>query len=60
MDKVTITIAPDGTPKIEVNGVKGKACKDITKTVERALGSVVSDKETPEMYEKELKAHVRQ
>ena len=60
MDKVIITIAPDGTPTINVNGVKGKACKDVTKTVERALGSVVSDKETPEMYEKEQKTYVRQ
>jgi hypothetical protein len=60
VNTVIITIAPDGTPTINVNGVKGKSCKDVTKTVERALGSVVSDKETSEMYEKEQKTYVRQ
>jgi hypothetical protein len=60
MNTVVITIAPDGTPTINVNGVKGKSCKDVTKTVERALGSTTSDKETPEMFEKAEQLHVRQ
>jgi hypothetical protein len=49
MQQVIITIAPDGSPTIKVNGVPGKSCKDVTKTVERALGSVTSDKPTQEM-----------
>jgi hypothetical protein len=55
MQVVEITIAPDGTPTIEVNGVPGQACRDVTKTVERALGTVVEDKPTKDMY---LKATV--
>jgi hypothetical protein len=58
MQQVIITIAQDGTPTIKVNGVKGQSCKDVTKTIQRALGSVVSDKDTPEMYEREEQAHV--
>lgn len=61
MQTVTIDIDADGTPTIKVNGVPGKSCKDITKTVERALGTVTSDKSTPEMYQPEkAQRHVNQ
>ncbi|MFA5766466.1 MAG: DUF2997 domain-containing protein [Candidatus Paceibacterota bacterium] len=58
MQVVEITIAPDGTPTIKVNGVAGTACKDVTKTVERALGTVTADKPTPEMYQQTTANHV--
>lgn len=47
-EKVTITIAPDGSPTIHVEGIKGPSCKDITRAVEKALGTVKSDKNTAE------------
>jgi hypothetical protein len=59
MQNVTITIAPDGSPTIQVNGVKGTSCKDVTKAVEKALGKVARDKPTPEMLEKGELNHVR-
>jgi len=49
MQQVEITIAPDGSPTIKVNGVPGPSCKDATKAVEKALGKVTSDKPTNEM-----------
>jgi hypothetical protein len=58
MQTITITVSPDGTPKIEVNGVKGQSCKDVTKAVEKALGTVSTDKDTPEMYERPQQNHV--
>lgn len=60
MQTVEITIAPDGTPTIKVNGIRGSSCKDITKTVEKALGTVKSDKPTAEMYLQALRnSHVQ-
>jgi hypothetical protein len=50
MQQVIITIAPDGSPTIKVNGITGQSCKDVTKTVERALGNVTSDKPTQDMF----------
>lgn len=57
MQIVEITIAPDGTPTIQVNGIAGQSCKDVTKTVERALGTVTSDKPTQEYYLKATTAN---
>lgn len=52
---ITILIPPGATDvKIDVNGLKGKACTDITKTVEDALGGdVTSRKKKPEFDQKE-------
>lgn len=52
MPKVTVTIAPDGTTSIEVEGVKGKGCLELTRDIERALGKVTEDKKTSEYRER--------
>ena len=52
MAKVTVTIAPDGGTSIEVEGVKGKGCLELTKDLERALGSVTEEKKTSEYRER--------
>lgn len=57
MQQVEITIAPDGSPTIKVNGVPGPSCKDVTKTVEKALGKVTSDKPTMDMNMKATTAN---
>lgn len=49
MENLLITIDADGNTKIEVRGIKGKSCKDVTKAIEAALGKVTSDKPTQEM-----------
>ena len=53
MEEHIIVIDPDGTTQITVNGVTGKACKDATAQIEKALGTVIKDTPTPDMYKKE-------
>jgi len=50
--EITITIAPDGSVITQVKGIKGAGCKTLTNQIEKALGSVASNKATPEMFEK--------
>jgi len=50
MQQVEITIE-GGVPTIKVKCVKGKACKDITRALEKALGETKSSTPTQEMYE---------
>lgn len=50
--QVIVTIATDGTPTVEVNGVKGQSCKDLTRELEKALGAPESVATKPEMYER--------
>lgn len=50
---ITIRIAPDGTPEISVEGIKGGGCKAATAEIEAAYGGeVTSDTPTTEMYER--------
>jgi hypothetical protein len=50
--EVEIEVAPDGTTKIEVNGVQGPSCAVQTDALIRALGgTVVSDQKKPEFYQ---------
>lgn len=51
MKTVIITIDKRANVEIEVQGVKGAACKDITRAVEEALGKVTSTEQTGEYYE---------
>lgn len=52
MHEIEITINKDGQVEVQVRGVKGKACLDITKPIEDALGgSVVLREMTPEALE---------
>ena len=54
--KVTVTINPDGTTDIDVDGVKGKGCEKYTEAVVRALGgSKINDEKKPEYYQTQTK-----
>jgi hypothetical protein len=50
MQQVEIIIE-DGTPTVKVKCVKGKACKDLTRDLEAALGNASKSTPTAEMYE---------
>jgi len=50
MKEIKIVIGKDGKTNIDVAGVKGGACKDLTKAIEKALGSVETSKKTEEFY----------
>ncbi|MFM2431912.1 MAG: hypothetical protein RLZZ511_3125 [Cyanobacteriota bacterium] len=47
--QITITIAPDGTLKTEVNDVQGQSCTALTKPLEQ-LGTTATQTK-PEFYE---------
>ncbi|MEW6279297.1 MAG: DUF2997 domain-containing protein [Candidatus Eremiobacterota bacterium] len=51
IQEVQVIIGPDGQVKIEVNGVKGMSCLDVTAELEKALGTVKNRELTPEAHE---------
>lgn len=51
--ELVFDVSPTGDVKIEVNGMKGKSCKDATREFEEALGEVKQDTPKKEMYEQE-------
>jgi hypothetical protein len=49
---IVVDVAPDGSCRIDVQGVKGKTCLDITAQLEKALGgTAVKRTVKPEMRE---------
>lgn len=52
MPQIIITVKPDGETVIEVKGAKGPRCKELTKSLEQALGKVTESTPTAEWYEK--------
>jgi hypothetical protein len=56
---VRIRVSPEGNATISVKGVKGRSCKELTKTFEEGLGKVVSSENTSEMYEKETEVQIK-
>jgi len=53
MEEITIRIGKDGKVNLNVEGIKGTGCKDLTKAMEKALGTVEQTKATSEMYEQQ-------
>lgn len=51
MSELIIEIKPDGAVTVSVEGMKGSGCKDVTKAIEKALGTTQSTKPTKEMSE---------
>ena len=50
--EIDVFIDADGTVRIEVRGVKGTACLDLTRELEAALGDQVESREmSPEAYD---------
>lgn len=49
--KVIVRIDKTGMSTVEVQGVKGESCKDITANLEKALGKTVETTPTNEMFE---------
>lgn len=44
IQEIDVYVAPDGTVKIEVRGVKGKKCLDLTKELEALLGGEILER----------------
>ncbi len=52
LQEIEVIIDPDGKVRIEVHGVKGMQCLNLTKDLEAALGDAVEEREMkPEAYE---------
>jgi len=52
--KIKIKISPDGELKIQTEGIKGKACEEYAKIIEKLAELKVTHKEyTDEYYEEE-------
>ena len=51
MTEIKIVIGADGKVNIDVAGVKGKSCTDLTKSIEKALGKVQATKKKAEFYQ---------
>jgi hypothetical protein len=45
IQEMTVMIERDGTVRLEVRGVKGPRCLDLTKSIEGALGGQVKSRE---------------
>ena len=55
--EIDVTIKPDGEVEIHVQGFKGKACLDVARAFEQAVGEIISQQTTSEFYEPETAVH---
>jgi hypothetical protein len=53
MERIIVKIDRKAKVTLEVDGVKGTACTDLTKSLENALGKTTSSVPTGEMYEEQ-------
>jgi hypothetical protein len=53
MQEIKLIIGKDGKVNIDVAGVKGSACQDLTKSIEAALGRTESVRKKPEFYQQQ-------
>ncbi len=51
-ETLLVTLAPDGTVTVEVQGCPGPACQTLSRGLETALGQPVADAKTPEYYQR--------
>ena len=51
MQEITLIIGKGGKVNLDVAGVKGTACADLTKSIEKALGKVENTKKKSEYYQ---------
>jgi hypothetical protein len=57
--ELEISIGADGSIKIEVKGMKGGKCVDLTKELEEELGVVTTREYTSEYYQQEEQQRIR-
>jgi len=64
LEEIQVIIEKDGHVRIEVRGVKGQACLELTEELEQALGGQIETREmTPEAYEGDgvqVRKHIKQ
>jgi len=59
--EITVRLLPDGTVQVDVQGVKGKRCLELTRPLEERLGNDVAERSfTSEYDEIERQEDLRQ
>lgn len=58
-EEITLTFDNDDNPVIDVKGVKGKSCTQLTEALEKKLGTVTKDVKTREFNEQEVSSGTR-
>ena len=53
MQEIKIIISKSGQVTIDVEGIKGSGCKNLTKGLEKAFGTTVKDKKKAEYYDEQ-------
>ncbi len=48
-----ITVAPDGSVEVHIQGYKGKRCLEAARMFEKIVGELQSQRETAEFYQPE-------
>lgn len=51
MQELEIIIGPEGKVSLNVKGIKGKKCEELTRPLEEALGEVETRTHTKEYYD---------
>lgn len=55
MKEIKVIISKDGSGvELDVEGVKGSSCEDLTKDLLEALGSIEKSEKKPEYYQEEV------
>jgi hypothetical protein len=47
---INVVIDEDGATTVSVEGCAGPACKDLTRAIEQALGTLTEDTHTPDFH----------
>jgi hypothetical protein len=58
MPIVKLRISPNGDTEVETQGVKGAACKQLTKSLEDRLGTHLSSELTSEYFQDAEEVHL--
>ena len=51
MKTIEIIVSTNGETTVQTKGFTGSSCRDVARSLEQALGVVLSDKPTAEMYQ---------
>jgi len=54
-ERILVNISPDGDVTLDVQGVKGKQCLDLTQDLEEELGIVTARTDKKEMHERPVR-----
>ncbi len=60
MNRIEITIAPDGRSNVETKGFTGSSCRDASRWIERALGNTIREQLTHEFHARSETQHTQQ